>query len=180
MGASAHLVPDEGSYLLEYRQFRERLIKLRRVWEEFTKTGQVTEPEALKPEVLASWKRCRARMLDPYDSPNMVSLSPDELKNRLEEYRQVIGIATPFLQALARSVQGSGFRIDFFDRELFLLAQYGDEEALREAKEHGSTPGVSRSEINCGTSAVNLAARLQQPVQLVGPEHYKVALHYWT
>lgn len=177
---SSFLLPDENSCLLEYRQFCSLVTKLRQAWEEFQATGRVAHPETIKPEVLASWERCKNMKLDPYASPNRVCLSPSELEERLEKNRLLIEVATPFLETLAESVKTSGFRIDLLDKELFILRQYGEDKAIREAAEHGSKPGVNRSESTSGTNAINLAAYLQRPVQLVGPEHYNVNLHYWT
>lgn len=66
MAASLPL-PDESIYLEEYRQFRTRVAALRGAWKTFQRTGEVPEG-VVEPEVLASWRRSRARGLDPYGS----------------------------------------------------------------------------------------------------------------
>ncbi|MBC7105679.1 MAG: sigma-54-dependent Fis family transcriptional regulator, partial [Firmicutes bacterium] len=177
--ASGLPLPDENLYVEEYRQFRTRVAELKGAWEAFQRSGEAPEG-TVRPEVLASWRRCRARGLDPYGNPNLTALSPGDLQRRREANRLLIEAAAPFLETLAQSVRGSGFRIDLFDRELYILAQYGDEKALAEAAALGSGPGVNRGEGCAGTNAINLAAHLRRPVQLVGPEHYNATLHYWT
>jgi len=172
-------LPDESIYLEEYRQLRTRVAELKGAWETFQRTGEVPEG-VVKPEVLASWRRCRARGLDPYGNPNVIFLSSADLERRREANRLLIEVAAPFLETLAQSVRGSGFRIDLLDKDLYILVQYGDDKALAEGAALGSGPGVNRGEVNAGTNAINLAAHLRKPVQLVGPEHYNATLHYWT
>ncbi|MGB9866859.1 MAG: sigma-54-dependent Fis family transcriptional regulator [Bacillota bacterium] len=166
-------------YLDEYRKLELRVERTKRAWEEFQRTGSVSDETAVPRQVLESWKRCKARGLDP-GSRVSFCLSPRELAERRQRNRLLIETATPFLQTLVESISGSGFRVDLFDKDLFLLAQFGDEKTLQEAAARGSAPGVSRSEDCSGTNAINLAAHLMKPVQLVGPEHYAKALHHWT
>ncbi|CEP68724.1 PAS fold [Moorella glycerini] len=180
MAHPIHGLPDEKSYYLEYKQFYLQWTKLWQAWEEFQKKGDLKERDVVRPEVLASWKRCRARGLNPYDSPNKVCLSDKDIEERLKRNRILVEVASPFLKTLVKSVKGSMFRVDLFDKDLYLLAQFSDDDSLKEALKHGSSVGVNRNEVNCGTSAINLAAHLQRPVQLVGPEHYNINLHYWT
>lgn len=171
---------DEDSYLSEFRESLNRIKQVQQAWEEFHRTGDVTRPSVVRPEVLASWKRCRARGLDPYRAADIVRLSPSELEKRIEAHQVLVEVASPFLQVLAEAITDSGFRVDLADKDLFILAQYGKDDMLREAAKFGSGVGTNCCESNRGTSAINLAKNLGRPVQLVGPEHYNINLWYWT
>jgi len=163
----------------DWRKFQERTEKIRREWEHFMKTGKVQAEDVLSPEVLSSWIRCRNRGLDPYHIPN-VGLTERELNSRLEENRILIDVISPFLQAITESIQGTGFKIDIFDKDLYLLKHFGDQEVLDNFECLKAGPGVSRCEVHSGTNAMNLVTILEKPVQLVGPEHYSADLHIYT
>lgn len=165
--------------LEEYTGFLKYLARLENNWKSFVTKGKIDEGGFIRPEVLSSWKRSREQGIDPYKL-YPVSVTPKTLKRKLEKNRELIEIASPFLEALVSNLKGSGFRVDLLDKEQYILKQFGEPEVLETAYEQGSYPGVSRSEQVCGTNAINLAAILGRPIQLVGPEHYNAQLHYWT
>lgn len=165
--------------LYEYKNFLSYLMCLKQNWETFISTGKIDKARFVRPEVLSSWKRSRERGIDPYKL-YPISLTPENLKRKLNENRELIDIASPFLDAFASNLKGSGFRVDLLDKDLYILKQFGEPEILEMAKKQGSYPGVSRSEEATGTNAINLAAILRRPIQLVGPEHYNAQLQYWT
>lgn len=170
----------EKVFASNYEKLRRRISTLTEAWERFLSTGKLVSDNIISAEVLSSWTRSRNRGIDPYNIPN-VTLSEKELKERLEKNSQLIRVATPFLQAIAENVEGSGFRVDLFDADIYLLWYCGDRKVLDDSKSHSRIkPGVCRSEATCGTNAINLAALLEKPIQLVGPEHYNVALQHWA
>ena len=174
------LVLDESLTLSECRQFQEKLSLLWESWREFQANGRLRHPKTIRPEVLASWERCKARGIDPYSPLDTVYAQEEELIRRRENSRILIEVASPVLQTLAKKLTGSGFRVDLLDPDLFFLAQFGEPSVIEESSKRYSVPGGNRGEKSCGTNAINLAALLLEPVQLVGPEHYNVSLHYWT
>jgi len=163
----------------EYEVFLRKLLAIRQDWEYFVTHGRISDNGVVRVEVLSSWQRCRDRGIDPFNSHSS-SLTSKALKARLKENRGFLDIAVPLLEALVESIKGSGFRVDLFDKDLYLLVQYGDKDVLRISETRGSFVGVCRNEASSGTNAINLAALLGKPVQLVGPEHYNEQLHYWT
>lgn len=165
--------------LKEYKSFLSNLARLKQNWETFVNTGKMGKVKFVRPEVLSSWKRSMKRGIDPYKL-HPISLTPKNLERVIAENKELIDIASPFLEALASNLEGSGFRVDLLDKDLHILKQFGSEEVLETALKQGSYPGVSRSEEATGTNAINLAAVLGRPVQLVGPEHYNAQLQYWT
>lgn len=167
-------------YLDEYQSFLFRIQQGKEDWSDFVATGRTDSLKHVRPEVLSSWLRCYRAGVDPQSEGVQLRLDPQELSLRVEQNREFIEIATPFLDSLAANVAGSGFRVDLFDRDLYFLKQFGQAETIEMAAKRGSVLGACRSEMTNGTNAINLAAVLGQPVQLVGPEHYNVHSHIWT
>ncbi|NPV74615.1 MAG: sigma 54-interacting transcriptional regulator [Pelotomaculum sp.] len=165
--------------LQEYKAMLNRLSALKDDWEAFVTTGKMDKVRIIRPEVLSSWKRSMKRGIDPYKL-HPILLTQKNLEYRLEENKELIDIASPFLEAFISNLKGSGFRVDLLDRDLYILKQFGEAEVLETAQKQGSCPGASRSEHATGTNAINLAAVLGRPIQLVGPEHYNAQLQYWT
>lgn len=166
-------------HIKEYKNLLNHLANLKQNWETFISSGKIDGVVYIKPEIYSSWNRSIKRGIDPYKL-YPVCLTPKNLKRKLVENNELINIASPFLEALVTNLQGSGFRVDLLDKDLFILKQFGESEVLEMALKQGSCPGVSRSEQDAGTNAINLAAILGRPTQLVGPEHYNAQLQYWT
>lgn len=166
-------------HIEEYKNFLNYLDCLKDNWEKFITTGKIDQARFIRPEVLSSWKRSRERGIDPYKL-YPISLAPKNLKQKLAENQELIDIASPFLDAFVSNLKDSGFRVDLLDKDLYILKQFGEPGVLETARKQGSYPGVSRCEEATGTNAINLAAILGRPIQLVGPEHYNAQLQYWT
>ena len=170
----------EKEFINELSHVKSKVEQLQREWESFINTGKLLSEDEISAEVFSSWQRCRNRDLDPYMVPN-VMLSEAELAERLEKNRTLIEVAEPFLQTIAENVEGSGFRVDLFDADLYLLWRYGDRQVMEESERRSLIRlGICRSELSSGTNAINLAALLEKPIQLIGPEHYNTALQHWT
>ncbi|MDR3577180.1 MAG: sigma 54-interacting transcriptional regulator [Anaerolineaceae bacterium] len=167
-------------YVGSFDKLRARVELIQKEWENFIQTGKLCSDEVISAEVLSSWARSKNRGIDPNNVPN-VMLSEEELGLRIERNSQLLKVATPFLQAIAENVEGTGFRVDLFDADQYLLWYCGDRKVLEDSEKRSLIrPGICRSEATCGTNAINLAALLEKPVQLIGPEHYNVALQHWT
>jgi len=168
------------NYTTSQERIESRIDALKKVWFEFVTTGKMYSNDLVSAEVLSSWIRSRNRKID-YQHVPAISLSEEELKIRMKKNQELLDVAIPFLQAIAEDVEGTGFRVDLFDAECYLLWTQGDANILKDSKQRSSIAlGVCRSESVCGTNAINLAALLEKPVQLLGPEHYNVALQHWT
>ncbi|HEC91508.1 MAG TPA: hypothetical protein ENI51_00695 [Candidatus Atribacteria bacterium] len=155
---------------IDYDKTEQYIRSIRKEWERFIEKG-VADKEIIRPIVLESWKRSKEWGVDPKKN-TIISLNGKELDNKLEENRELIKISSPLLEILARSVRGSGFRIDLFSKDVYILKQWGDRETLENSRKLGSFPGVCKSERLAGTNAIGLASYLKVPIQLIGPEHY--------
>ncbi|MQL53417.1 AAA family ATPase [Desulfofundulus thermobenzoicus] len=158
----------------------EKELKIKKMWETFIQTGKIEEKNILRSEVLESWKRCRAAKTDPFSQPNRHILTDEELNERRTRNKDYVDAATSILQIMAQNIDIYGFRFDIYDTDLFLLNQYGDEQAIKIAQKCGISPGVSREELISGTTVISLVDEYRIPMQLTGPEHYNINLHVFT
>jgi len=164
-------------YKDENNQFEEHIQSIREAWKKFIEEG--VDKKIVRPVILESWKRCKKLGIDP-NKKSSTFLNNEELTRRLKDNQKLIKISSPLLKILASAVQGSGFRIDLIDKDVFILKQWGDSEELENSYKLDSYPGACKSEKLAGTNSIGLAHLLKIPIQLIGPEHYNAQLHQWT
>jgi len=163
---------------IDYDKTEQYVKSIRKEWERFIEKG-VVDKKVIRPIILESWERSKKLGIDP-NKKLFTSLKNEELIKRLKDNQQLIKISSPLLEILASSVRGSGFRIDLFDKDVYILKQWGDSEILENSRKLGSCPGVCKSEKSAGTNAIGLAHFLKIPIQIIGPEHYCSRLQQWT
>ena len=163
---------------IDYDKTEQYVKSIRKEWERFIEKG-VVDKKVIRPIILESWERSKKLGIDP-NKELFTSLKNEELIKRLKDNQQLIKISSPLLEILASSVRGSGFRIDLFDKDVYILKQWGDSEILENSRKLGSCPGVCKSEKSAGTNAIGLAHFLKIPIQIIGPEHYCSRLQQWT
>lgn len=163
---------------IDYGKTEQYVKSIRKEWERFIEKG-VVDKKVIRPIILESWERSKKLGIDP-NKKLFTSLKNEELIKRLKDNQQLIKISSPLLEILASSVRGSGFRIDLFDKDVYILKQWGDSEILENSRKLGSCPGVCKSEKSAGTNSIGLAHFLKIPIQIIGPEHYCSRLQQWT
>ena len=168
-----------GDVLTEWKQLQENMLSKEQAWKVFMSTGKVPSSLDISPEVLSSWQRCKDRGMDPYDE-HVTTVPPHLLSQKLKENNWIIELVRPILQETADNIRDSGYRIDLYDRELCLLMRFGKKIAGQDAERRELIIGESHTEADAGTTATNLAALLERPVQLMSYEHYKTMCHGLT
>jgi len=159
-------------------EIEQHVQAISREWRKFMRDEKVDE-KIVRPIILESWERSKKLGIDP-NKKSFTSRNNEELIKRLKDNQKLIKISSPLLEILASSVQGSGFRIDLFDKDVYILKQWGDSETLENSYKLGSCLGACRSEKLVGTNSIGLAHLLKIPIQLIGPEHYCSRLQQWT
>ncbi len=165
--------------LVEWQALQEKIESAKKEWESFVQGGVLGEDSCIPPEVLSSWQRCRDRNLNPYDD-SMVILTQRELKERLDENKTLIEIIKPIVHEMMDSIKDSGYKIDFYDKDLYLLVRFGKKTSENERRRKELVLGESHKEADVGTNATNMAALLEKPIQLVAYEHYRTYYHDLT
>ena len=132
------------------------------------------------PYVERSHKRCMAMgvPLDRVYSARIIT--GKELQKKLEERRELILTAGPFIDQLYNFVKGSGFFAMLTDEGGCVLNLIGDEGILAEAYRLKMVPGAYMDEDSIGTNAMGTAIVEGIPVQISGQEHFVTAYHRWT
>lgn len=163
--------------MLESTQNKEEQILTN--WHRFIRS-RILEPNAVRPEIAASWDRCYTAGVDPYDGVGHRVLHPSELKKLLAEKQAIIEIAKPFMDNLYNFVAGSGFIVLLTDEAGCVLEITGDPEVLEQAAALRFFQGANWTEQEVGTNAIGTAIVLKRPLQVSGAEHYCQKHHGWT
>ncbi len=149
------------------------------IWREFIRSGQVPD-NVLRPEVRASWERCRAAGVDPQDGVSHELLTDEAIHPLLETRRNQIDIVRHFMLNLYRFVKGSGFIVLFADERGYIMETLGDPDTLRNASKVNLIRGACWTEAAGGTNGIGTALALGKPFQVSGQEHFCRKLHCWT
>lgn len=116
----------------------------------------------------------------PKDFFSTKILSGTELKNILDRNKELILIATPFMNHLYNFVKNSEYFAILCDNEGCILNVIGDPQILNEALKLKMIKGAYMDESHIGTNAIGLAISEHVPVQISGKEHFIEAYHKWT
>ena len=133
-----------------------------------------------KKYIPRSHTRCREMGIDMSRVLSGKILSDDALRRKLEEKRDLMVAAEPFMNQLYNFVKGSNFFSILTDEEGCILSVIGDEGILSEAFDFKMIPGSYMDEQHIGTNAMGTALAEEMPVQVSGKEHFIKAYHRWT
>ncbi len=134
----------------------------------------------MKMYIEASHERCKKKGIRPENIFSTRVLEGEPLKLKLEQNKELISTAAPFLNHLYNFVQGSGFFAILNDAEGCILSVIGDDTILKEANKLKMIPGAYMDEENIGTNAMSMVISEGMPVQVSGKEHFIKAYHKWT
>ncbi|MBK1789417.1 DNA-binding protein [Prauserella cavernicola] len=147
-----------------------------RAWENFAAGDDVEA--GVRPEILASWYRCR----DRYEVDRTLNVAPGARGDDTQLIDNgVIFTALGGLGALAgREVERDGAVVTVTDGDGRVLGSWGDPSAQRRAELHNLAPWSSWSEECTGTNGMGTSLEMSGPVTVTGPEHWCEAFHQWA
>lgn len=147
-----------------------------RAWESFA-AGEEIET-GVRPEILASWYRCR----DRYEVDRRLDVAPGAGADDVQRIDNgVIFTALGGLGALAgQEVEHDGAVVTVTDGDGRVLGAWGDPSARRRAELHNLAPWSSWSEECTGTNGMGTSLEVSGPVTVTGPEHWCEAFHQWA
>jgi transcriptional regulator of acetoin/glycerol metabolism len=143
---------------------------------ELFETGSVSEPmtRAVRPDILASWRRSAAFGA----KPDVITL-PYHEDNGVGE--RLLDAAAPVLRALADSLAGLHAGVLLADREANIVERWvADAAILGELDRICSDAGFSAPEDRVGTNGIGTVAELGRAQLVIGPEHFADALTSFT
>ncbi|WP_319001848.1 sigma-54-dependent Fis family transcriptional regulator [Clostridium estertheticum] len=144
--------------------------------------------EILTPEVLKNQldviKRSHARSVDYGIEKGTIfpqkMLKLEGMKDNISKNRKLLNAASRFMVTLYEFLKGSGFFIVLLDNECCILKIIGDEDVVEEALSLNMVVGAYMSESSIGTTAMGIAIKEQNPIQISEKEHFIVAYQRWT
>jgi len=147
-------------------------------WNSFIKEGKL-DRDNLREIIYKSWQRCREYGVDPFDG---LGTKGDEklLKRIIKKNEDLIKIARPFMSELADLVKNSNFAVVLTDHRGIIMEFAGDQEITDKALNLKFSPGANWSEEKVGTNAIGTAIKIDNPLQVIGAEHFCEKHHVWT
>ncbi|MCB2356722.1 sigma 54-interacting transcriptional regulator [Clostridium estertheticum] len=107
-------------------------------------------------------------------------LKLEGMKDNISKNRKLLNAASRFMVTLYEFLKGSGFFIVLLDNECCILKIIGDEDVVEEALSLNMVVGAYMSESSIGTTAMGIAIKEQNPIQISEKEHFIVAYQRWT
>ncbi|MBI1752622.1 MAG: sigma-54-dependent Fis family transcriptional regulator [Acidobacteria bacterium] len=149
------------------------------IWDRFIREGRI-EPDTLRPELEASWRRCKAAGVDPRAGRSTLVLDSDLFAALAERKQELIRAAKPFMENLHSLVEGSSFVVLLFDEQGYLLEAVGDRDRILSTQDLNLNKGALWTEGEVGTNGAGTALVLGRPFQVSGAEHFCQKHHRWT
>ena len=103
-----------------------------------------------------------------------------ELQKKLEDNKELILIAVPFMNHLYDFVRGSEFFALLCDGEGCILNVVGDDQILLESLRLKMIAGAYMDEVHIGSNAMSQVISIGLPAQVSGKEHFINEYHKWT
>jgi transcriptional regulator of acetoin/glycerol metabolism len=148
------------------------------VWDRFVNEG-VTDPNRIKKRILESWYLCRQSGVNPYDGKGIQILTEQLLSDRKKENDILMEIAMPHLKKVYELIKGTEALLLLADPEGYVLNVQGDRYTTEKARMINFIEGAKWTEEQVGTNAIGTALRINEPITIVGSEHFSVASHQW-
>ncbi|MCM0650772.1 sigma 54-interacting transcriptional regulator [Clostridium swellfunianum] len=107
-------------------------------------------------------------------------LKGSEVSDNINNNKDLLRVAEPFMNLLYNFLEGSGFFIILTDKEGCILNLVGDGEVVKAARELNMVVGAYMDERSIGTNAMGTAIKEDSPIQISATEHFITAYHRWT
>ena len=145
---------------------------LRAARRELLDTGRLSV-EALDEGLSRSWLRSRDFGLDPVGRPpGAPHASGAQLRRALERQHELVAHARPVMEDLFEQTRDSDGLVILADAQGLLLGALGDGRFVDRAQRVALRPGAIWDERWRGTNAIGTALAEQQPVAVLGGEHF--------
>ncbi len=132
----------------------------------------------IRPGIRSSWLRCRQRQISPERIVNDSILTAPALRERLRERGELVRAGKPVLPDVFRCLEGRNFVVLLCDEEGYILESLGDAPFISRARQVHLCAGANWSEEVKGTNAIGTVLVEQQPVKVLGWEHYVRENHF--
>lgn len=149
---------------------------IQKAWERFVAGDDTPLLAKVRPSIQASWQRSRSFGVDPTARKLPLTLEPDELNRRCAQQSCLVQAGREVFTFVSHLLRDNAFAVGVTDNEGNLL--YTDAPPRFDKRtEMNVLPGAGLQESFCGTNAVAMALRLNQPFQMYWYEHYAQVGH---
>ena len=157
---------------------RREMREVATAWEAFM-SGQERGLEKVRPVIRESWLRAQRLGVDPYLRDIPQSPAAEELED-LQERADLVHVATPVFETLAKVWEKERFVFGLSDRQGRILHLAGHPWLLQRAMEVNVVPGTSLAEELVGTALANVVLAQDRSDYVLWSEHYRQAFHPWA
>lgn len=120
-------------------------------WKRFTTNVDIDE-RVMRTEIANSWRNCYQLGVDPYGSVRHIYLEPHELKEMLEEKRNLLNMARETITDMSYFVAASGFIVMISDERGYIMEMIGDSKTMAYASKYNLIKGSGWAEETAGTN----------------------------
>lgn len=147
-----------------------------KVWQRFV-SGDKSVGE-LNPIIYRSWQRCEEKQVDYQRVWDNEILSASFLRDRNDEYDSLLQAGKNVLPFLVRYLKGKKYIVLLCDQEGYILKALGDVSFMGKAQSVHLSPGANWREDVKGTNAIGTVIAENQPISVLGWEHYVKENHF--
>ncbi|WP_284037114.1 sigma-54-dependent Fis family transcriptional regulator [Neobacillus sp. 114] len=140
----------------------------------------VLDSSRISKQILESWYRCKESNVDPYLVKGKTVVFGDEYFSKVSENETLLKIATPYIQSLWRSIKDKSRIIMLTDANGYVLKVIRDSLIDPICNQLNLIEGVKWTEKEVGTNAIGTALAIEEPIHVVGKEHYSLLSQNWT
>lgn len=142
-------------------------------WRNF-QAGRPVDTDVIRPEILASWQRCKTGGVsaEDFEPARIFSATRPEP----EVGRLLKRVAVPMMEELLSSLNRSKCVITLYDAQGRFIHKVGDPLYVSDVEHHA--PGTLHTELAAGTSVISMVLQTRKPVELFGPEHWVRRVHH--
>ncbi|WP_245996111.1 ATP-binding protein [Paenibacillus taihuensis] len=125
-----------------------------------------------------SHQTCLSKNLHPDDLPAPKEKLPIHvLEQKKRMLDATISVARKFMTKLISNLDRTSVLVCITDHEGYILELYGDDMIKRQIESLGLYTGTRLEEEKVGTNSIEMALRMGEPAQLIGPDHFFRCLH---
>ncbi|MCA6216083.1 sigma-54-dependent Fis family transcriptional regulator [Ideonella sp. B7] len=148
-------------------------------WQTLLEGGELPSG-AVRALVNQSWQRCAQAHVDPLRRRGLRPVSEQDLYLLQERQKDLLDAASPVMACARDYLAETGTLMALSDAHGTILVTEGDHPALDAAEAIALVPGVSWSELDCGTNAIGTALAAERPAQIHATEHFCAGIQGWT
>ncbi|MGP3697294.1 sigma-54-dependent Fis family transcriptional regulator [Rhodobacter sp. NSM] len=151
-----------------------------RAWENLLSGAGEPRAPGVRPEILASWQRCRRVGTDARAGEAPLQACETQVRERLARSQELLEAATDTLDQLGRLLEGAGAMLLLCDAESVVIRAIGDARTRDLGREINLEVGGNWDEAAIGTNGIGTAIREGRPTFVHASEHFCAGIKGWT